>query len=186
MKRISLLIMNLSALLLLGSACDSGGGGGGGGAGTISGLDADLVLAEIPAAEQVAGCEKLRAYYLDELSAPYQHTKCLGAGIDAAFAAMTAPCQETYDACLSGPGLLDDVDVSFCGTGDASCQATVGEMEACMQDHMESLLTSMDLFAPYSCSNLVEFFAMMEEMGDMPEPEEPACAAEMEAKGCDF
>lgn len=189
MKTIVRITIHLSALLLLCPACDSGGGGGGGG--SITGLDSDLVIAEIPEAEQVAACEQLRDYSNDAVASDMRHMTCLGAALEMLMDsgrapdpdAMKAPCQEAYDACLSEPAPLAASEPC---DHDEECQASVGEVEACMKDQIAAVHTWVDnTVGPYSCSDLSGLFTYILENPDgIGDPEEPACVAELLEKGC--
>jgi len=140
---------------LSGSGPGSGGASGGTGpsaAGAAStnsgsfssGLPGDKQLGSLTDDEAAALCKKLSEYFADgsAVSKSFEEMTCrLGSvvlatlGGPATDAALQASCKGFYDSCVAAPTMNSE----SCGKADASCTATVGEYEACVNDSVKQI-----------------------------------------------
>lgn len=156
-------VMILAGLLMVGtslSACDIGGLNLGRDGKSVSSLSAE---------DKKEACEKLDDYYNKEIPPEEQkRAACTFAGIfAAAFAApmtdaeLQMACAEARDQCIDAPAMDSGEEEDTCTFDDTpdSCEATIGEVEACYEDLVEA---TKEAYADLDCATLT-----LEDMEEM-------------------
>ena len=134
MKRTLVPLLLLWLALLTLSACDRG---------VDLGPPEDTKLNELSDAEEAEACDNFLEYYDDEISAEErQRASCTFIGIlAAAFSGATtdaelqSACAAARDECVMEP-VNSESDLS-CNFKDFTCDATVGELEVCLEAEVE-------------------------------------------------
>ncbi|HEX2670237.1 MAG TPA: hypothetical protein VHM25_05165 [Polyangiaceae bacterium] len=139
---------------------NSGGGSGGGSSGGSgpsaggaptttsgtfsSGLAGDKQLGSLTDDEAASLCQKLSEYFADgsAVSRNFEEVTCrVSSVLFSAFggaetdAALQASCKTFYDSCVAAPTMSSE----SCKKPDASCTATTGEYEACVNDSVKQI-----------------------------------------------
>ena len=158
-------VMILAGLLMMGtslSACDIGGLNLGRDGKAVSSLSAE---------EKKQICEDAEEYYNEEIPPEEQkRAACTLAGVFAA--AFSSPmtdeelrsaCAMARDECINAPEMSGGEEDDSCQYENVSdsCEATLGEVEACYEDRIEA---TKQAFAELDCANLT--LEDMEEMTD--------------------
>ena len=133
-----------------GGVSSGGSGPNAGGAPTTSsgtfssGLSGDKQLGSLTDDEAASLCKKLSEYFADgsAVSNSFEEVTCrvtsvLFAGFGGADtdAALQASCKSFYDSCVAAPTMTSE----SCKKADASCTATTGEYEACVNDSVKQI-----------------------------------------------
>lgn len=166
-------------------AATGGTGPAPGGGELDTGLPDDKLLSSLTDAEVDQFCgdvDEFSVQLLEDLDA----FACAGQGLAAALesepandAAAQAACKTAYDECLANPNPADGGgEAAPCTKEDASCTASVGEAEACLNDIVEFLdLSASSLPA---CASLT--LSQLEGLDNLVEPEQPESCKLMESK----
>jgi hypothetical protein len=149
-------------------------GGGGGGGGDIS---ASTQVSTLSAADAGRLCDSLNAQFLSVVSEEeLESLSCAFEGFVAAVLSgeedFQGTCQEAYEECLAAGPDPDDGEEECPLLNDdfrATCQATAGELQACIQDQAQA---TKELVAEATCEN---FEAMFADEGGEDEGLSPAC-----------
>jgi len=177
-SRIALFILALSFV----PACDGGGGGGGGAGGGPTNIevgDDAAPFSSFTEAEATQICESIE----EQMAASYDvesamHGSCLFGGLlaKALMGGDVQTCQAAYDGCMNAEP--DDVEPDPPETDDScadvyekvkDCNATIGELEACMEAQVDIQKAFYKALGDFDCgSEMEEFSAAQEE--DFQEP----------------
>jgi hypothetical protein len=206
MKRFLVFGISILAVALT-PACDSssGGGGGGGGGGLDTGLDEGAALSDLTPEEQVSACEAANDFYgsMSMSDDEKKHFACMLGGAEMAgemFDMMdeedageagdpVAMCQAVYDECMASEG--DDMGMGM-GTGmdepdtcvakdlSACTDVTVGQVEACADANMDTMMAEMAVINAMTCEDAMAEPMDMEESSDTGEHEAPAACVTLE------
>jgi hypothetical protein len=134
-----------------------GGGTGGSGPGAAgaattnsgtfsSGLPGDKQLGSLTDDEAAALCQKLSEYFADgsAVSKSFEEVTCRASSVILALfgapttdAALQASCKTFYDSCVAAPTTSSE----SCGKPDASCTATAGEYDTCVNESVKQIGT---------------------------------------------
>ncbi len=151
----------LALVLTVGATSSCGGGGGGSGSAVDTGLSDTRLLSSVTPEEATQACESIESAFsarLDVQSALAAVCELVGA----ALSDTEAQCRQVADDCVAqaqrGEGMLkeEDFEQDFdCDEEEsqqelASCEATVGEFEQCMNDQ---LALAEQTLAAFSCAN---------------------------------
>jgi hypothetical protein len=121
------------ALLAMGVTC------GGDGGSFSSGLDQGTQLGTLSPSDADKLCQSLNDWTTNHFAAEIKELSCRGAGIAAAAFGGSSPtqqqaaCSSAYDQCMKQPAQQSPVAGS-CRKPSASCKATVGELESCINE----------------------------------------------------
>ncbi len=111
---------------------------GGNGAAFTSGVNKDAELGSLSEDDARKVCTALQTFLTDNFAPDIKELSCRGAGLTAgAFVSGGLPqkqaaCTTAYDQCLARPA--NDPIGSSCEKPASTCRATVGELEACIND----------------------------------------------------
>ena len=121
------------ALAAIGATC------GGDGATFSSGLEKGAELGTLSPGDADKLCQALNNWMQNEFAGEIKELTCRGTGIAAgsfagggSAAQQQAACKAAYDQCLKQPS--EAPKSSTCDKPSASCKATVGELESCIND----------------------------------------------------
>lgn len=128
------LMLSFLGLALAASACGDGGGGG-----FSSGVDSSKPLNKLSASESEKICKAGQEWVKTSLE---PKLKEFGCKLDSAFASALSPddasaraaCKMAFDMCLKAPPSMD-MQMSACSAAPSTCTATVGEVEACINEY---------------------------------------------------
>ncbi len=180
------LLLAVAAATVAGCSDDGGDGDGNGGSAT-TGVSSSKTLTSLTESEQQRVCE----YMASKVSYSVEDTcKMMGvmtAGLTIGVGTTTdadlrQACQAGYDGCLQSESASEEPVEETCEPIDASCTATVGELEACMQDTSRIL---DEFFAEVpACSALTAayFQQSTSEAETLPSMEDSAACATLEQK----
>jgi hypothetical protein len=179
MKRIALVA---AAMLFAGvMACDGGDDGGGS---TVDLGNDSTVASSLTPVEAEQKCELVQEK-MEKVaeSSDAKHATCLLSGVFAmAFGGDDpAVCQQTYDACMAQP-LEQEDDGDDCKDAYKdleNCTATLGEIEACMNDSIAAQKQAFAEIKKLNCSSTEEEFDALD---DVFEDEEIASCKIVEQK----
>jgi hypothetical protein len=122
------------ALVAIGATC------GGDGGGFSSGIDKGANLGSLSEGDAQKLCSALGDWMKNEFAPKLKEGTCrlsaaLAAGLGGSKdpAAQKAACKTAYDACLQKPA-SDEINTASCSKPPSTCQATVGEMESCINE----------------------------------------------------
>ena len=166
------------AVLFIGMmACDGGGGDGGGGTNVDLGDDGK-VASSMSQAEAEQACKSVSAQMKKAYEeAGGEHLTCLAM---ASFAkAMAggdvAACQQSYDSCMENPDEESGDDCEEAYEGFKDCNATLGEVEACMNDQIAAMEEGYAEAKKLNCSSTEEELKALGEMFGSEEEISQAC-----------
>jgi hypothetical protein len=124
------LVLGGLALAAIGATC------GGDGSTFSSGLDKGAELGSLSAGDAQKVCESLSTWMKDNLAGDIKEMSCRLAGFTASQIASSAQkqtaCTTAYDQCMKQPA--ESSEPTDCNKPSASCKATVGELEACINE----------------------------------------------------
>lgn len=194
-SRVTLLVLVLG----LTPACDSGGdgGGAGGGGGGGGGGAANIEIGEDSApftsfnetqAQEICesiGEQMAKAYDVDDA----MHGSCLLGGLlaKALMGGDAQICQTSYDACMDDPGGENpdpqdpeepEDDCADIYEKVKDCDATIGELEACLEAQVEAQQAFFDALGEFDCDSAMEDFEAIQGQ----DGEEPAACTTLYEK----
>lgn len=164
-----------------GTGSPSGGSNNGNnGGGFDSGLPDDQTLGSLSPSDAQALCDKFDAYFSKGSVATSLHElNCRMAGIFGVVFAMPqsdadaqAACKALYDECVTAPAET----TSQCTAPDATCMATAGELEQCLNDSVDALEQASSAIPSCDKLKLADLSASPSDMGMQP-AESAACTA---------
>jgi hypothetical protein len=156
-------------------ACDGGGGGGGT---NVDLGDDGKVASSMSQAEAEQACKNVSAQmekaYED---AGGEHVGCLVAGTFAKAMAGgdVAACQKAYDSCMEEPDEESGDDCEEAYEELKDCNATLGEIEACMDDQVGAMEEGYAEAKKLNCSSTEEELKALGEIFDSKEELSQAC-----------
>lgn len=156
-----------TAALAGGVGVGCGGDDDGSGGDFSTGLSKSKLLSEVTAEEAASACENLQSAFETKIS-PNKIIRATCTLIAAATAENKADCETARDACIdqasdAGADIQTDYTPECNGSADlAECQGTVGELETCLNDTFDLLLSVLDRFSCDDAGTIDE-----EELGDL-------------------
>lgn len=169
----------MTGLMVLGMAmttvaCSDDGDGGGGN--FSSGVSGTKKVGELSPTEVKTFCDAAeKTLTSDGFRAPTCKLLAVVAAASAGEGDLKTPCKMAYDECIKEPS----DDSAMCEAPPSTCTATVGEIEACLND-TQKLLNTIAGKLP-SCDNLTQSsLEMLDE--DSFDFDEPASCKSVQAK----
>lgn len=182
---LALLVVMGAAFMMPACGDDDDDGGGSAVAGSVdTGVPEDKTLSELDEGDKDAICDTI-----DGLVGP--EVECFGAALlIALFSEDVAACQATFDACIDDPEqFAEESDFDF-GEGACSvenipedCNATVGELEACISEQNDAIQSLLDNF---DCAEVLDSDGSDEGPGPACQAVEEKCPGFLDDGGDDF
>ncbi len=118
------------------------GGGGSGGAGFMTSVPAGTKLTALTPSQQTQLCNDVQTYFQRTLAGSLCKTDGVLAAGELLYLQSPAPtdaqlrtaCTQAYDSCLSPDGGITMSSSCNVGSEPATCQATVGDVQTCLND----------------------------------------------------
>jgi hypothetical protein len=107
-----------------------------GGSGIDSGVPADRPVSELSPGEADQLCRAISSYVADNLSVSEQRrAECTISALGTATTA--SACQTAVAECIATPDPTPPVSIECTDIGTTACPATVGEIEACLEQRVD-------------------------------------------------
>jgi hypothetical protein len=161
-----------------GSTSNTGGSGNGSGGNLSTGVPDDTTLDSLSDDQLGQVCDAIGAHYQAQAGT----LPCRLAGMFAAAfsgaetdADARAACKGAYDSCVASPS----EETQTCEKPSGECTATIGELEACLNDSDAAL---QQFYATFPSCETLTLADLMDSGEDITQPEDPASCTALEAK----